>query len=301
MFEDPTRLLQALCDGPVPRGEVNRDAQATLEAAEVDLREEGTQLHLVDMPSYGWASIVASLEAPLDIEYFDALESTNAVARERALAGQRDLAVVAGEQTAGRGRHERQWASPVGGIWCSVVLDPDLPPSRRPLLTLAAAVAVTRVAHARGVEAVIKWPNDVLVPDPDGARKLAGILTETGTDDGGEDFLVLGIGLNAALEPAELPAGATSLQDEAGTSIERSAILTDLLEEVWRLMDSPAEILPAWREHTTTLGREVRVQTGDEAVVGRAVDITDTGGLVIETATDRVTVAAGDCEHLRPV
>jgi BirA family biotin operon repressor/biotin-[acetyl-CoA-carboxylase] ligase len=299
VFEEPAALLNALRSGPVPRSEVGEGARGELERAGVELLEDGQHLRIAGIPTYGWASIVDALEAPIDIEFHASVDSTNALARHRAEAGDRNLAVVAGRQTAGRGRRDRHWSSPEGGIWCSVVLDPALPADRRPLLTMAAAVAAARVAHEMGVDAGIKWPNDVLVPDGGEERKLAGILTESGSDGTGADWVVLGIGLNADVVAADLPAGATSLREETGTPIDRSAGVTTLLESLWEIRESPTEIRASWQEHALTLGRAVRVETAEGTVEGQAVDVTDTGALVVETATGRVTVAAGDCDHLR--
>jgi BirA family biotin operon repressor/biotin-[acetyl-CoA-carboxylase] ligase len=115
-------------------------------------------------------------------------------------------------------------------------------------------------------------------------------------------WLVVGIGLNANVDPAELPGDqpATSLQSAVGT-VDRRAVVQTLLETFWELSTADsAEIMDAWRELAATLGQRVRVETPTETIVGKAVDITAPGTLVIETDTGAREVTAGDCEHLRP-
>jgi BirA family biotin operon repressor/biotin-[acetyl-CoA-carboxylase] ligase len=185
----------------------------------------------------------------------------------------------------------------------SVLSRPGLPPAQAPLYTLAAAVATTRAVRAAGVGAGIKWPNDVLVHNPEAGsreRKIAGILTEMRGEADRIAWLVVGIGCNANVDPEALPAGATSLREGVG-DVSRRELVQRLLREFEALRADPDSILPAWREHALTLGRRVRVETARGESVGRALDITFPGGLVLETADGRVTVSAGDCEHLRPV
>jgi len=262
---------------------------------EIESGPEGYRL--AGIPAYGGPAVEFGLDAPLEVEYHDAIDSTNARARELATAGERDVVVLADEQTGGRGRLERSWASPSGGIWLSVVLSADRPPSAAPVYTLAAAVAVVRAVDPCGVEASIKWPNDVLVARDRDERKLAGILTEMAGEQDRIEWLVVGIGVNANVDREELPAGATSLRALVG-DVDRRAVAQRLLEALDALRSDPDGVLAAWREHASTLGRQIRVETPIETVVGRAVDVTFPGTLVIETDEGRQSVSAGDCEHL---
>lgn len=257
---------------------------------------------------YNAAAIERGLDAPFAVEYHDSIGSTNDRARELAAAGEASIVVLADEQTGGRGRLDREWSSPSGGIWCSIVVRPERPPESVPILTLAAAVATTRAAREAGIDAGIKWPNDVLVPDGSDAdrssgddRKLAGILTETAHSEEGERFVIVGIGLNADLDPDQLPEGSTSMRAQVG-AVDRRLVVQRLLERFDELRcSSDDEVLDAWREDALTLGRQVRVETGDDPIVGKAVDVTAPGSLVIDTIHGRERVHAGDCEHLRPV
>ena len=307
-------LLAALEDGAVDgptladRLEVSRAAVWKQVEA---LREEGFVIEsgdggyrVVDVPDYGAAALAFGLDAPYDVESHGRIPSTNDRARELAEGGAADVVVVADEQTGGRGRLDRTWAAPSGGIWASLVLRPERPPAEIPMYTLAAAVAVARTAREAGVDAVIKWPNDVLVERADraDARKLCGILTEMEGEADRVSWLVLGPGVNANVDRDALPPGATSLRAEVG-DVDRRAFLQRMLEEIHDLTGGGADlraVLDAWREYASTLGRRVRVGTPRGAVEGQAVDVRFPGSLVVETDDGERVVHAGDCEHLRP-
>lgn len=265
------------------------------------LREAGFTIEsdggyrLIEVPDYGGPAIEFDLDAPFTVEYHDSLPSTNARARELATEDETDVAVIANEQTGGRGRLDRAWRSPPGGIWLSVLCRPDLPPAHAPVLTLAAAVAVTKTAREHGVEAGIKWPNDVLVGDEE--TKLAGILTEMEGEADRVSWVVVGIGIN--VDPTGLPEDAAGLCAHVD-DIDRRAFVQGLLERFDALRADPEGALAAWREHALTLGRRVRVTSGDETIVGTARDVEFPGTLVIATDDGPVRVHAGDCDHLRP-
>jgi BirA family biotin operon repressor/biotin-[acetyl-CoA-carboxylase] ligase len=306
-------LLSALEDGPVD-GPGLADRLGVSRAAvwkQVEaLRDEGFGIEggddgyrVVEVPAYGGAALAFGLDAPYEIEYHDRIASTNDRARERAEDGAADVVVVADEQTGGRGRLGREFTAPSGGVWASLVLRPDRPPAEAPIYTLAAAVAVTRAARAVGADASIKWPNDVLVAGPDGDhRKLCGILTEMEGEADRVSWLVVGIGVNANVDRDALPTGATSLRAAVG-DVDRRRFLQRVLEGVHDLTGPGADlraVLDAWREHASTLGRRVRVETPRDTVRGAAVDVRFPGSLVIETDDGECVVHAGDCEHLRP-
>jgi BirA family biotin operon repressor/biotin-[acetyl-CoA-carboxylase] ligase len=308
-------LLSALENGPVDgptladrldisRAAVWKQVEALREAGfAIESGDDGYRV--VEVPEYGAAALVFGLDVPYDIEYHDRIASTNDRARELAAEGATDVAVVADEQTGGRGRLEREWAAPAGGVWASLVLRPKRPPAAVPMYTLAAAVAVARAAREVGVDASIKWPNDVLVAGPakgDDERKLCGVLTEMEGEADRVSWLVLGVGVNANIDREALPAGATSLRAEVG-DVDRRQFLQRTLEEIHDLTGEEADlraVLDAWREYASTLGRRVRVETPRGAVEGRAVDVRFPGSLVVETDDGERVIHAGDCEHLRP-
>jgi BirA family biotin operon repressor/biotin-[acetyl-CoA-carboxylase] ligase len=308
MHETRRAVLARLADGPVSGGDVAEDLDVTRAAVwkHVEaLREDGFEIAAGDdgyelrhVPEFGGAAVEFGLDAPFEVEYHDSIGSTNDRARELAGQGRTDVVVLADEQTGGRGRLDRTWRSPSGGVWLSILVRPALPAASASLYTLAGAVATARAARESGVEASIKWPNDVVVGDD----KLAGVLTEMEGEADRVSWLVVGVGVNANVDPAAVSSdgGATSLQAQGGKPVDRRRFTQRLLETFDRFQRDPDGILPAWRELAVTLGRRVRVETPRGSVEGTAVDVTETGALLVETETGRHTVTAGDCEHLRP-
>lgn len=228
--------------------------------------------------------------------------STNADLLEAARAGAAaGLVLVAEEQTAGRGRLGRTWSAPPGaGLIFSVLLRPsDVPPTRLGWLPLLTGVAVaTAVRDQTGVQASLKWPNDVLV----GERKLAGILAEAHGD-----AVVVGTGLNVTLSQPELPVPtATSLRLENADSTDRAALLTAILTglghryQAWRADPDAGGLRADYLRWCATIGREVRVELpGGAVLTGTAVDVDDAGRLVVRTPAGLVPVGAGDVVHVR--
>jgi len=312
MNETRRALLAALETGPVA-GPALADQLGISRAAvwkQVDaLREDGFTIESTDdgyevtgVPAYGAAAIEFGLDAPYTVEYHDALDSTNNRARKLAGEGRRNVAVVADEQTGSRGRLDRSWTAPSGGVWCSIVCQPDLPAAHIPLSALAAGVATVSACREAGVEAHLKWPNDVLVGESGarGGRKLAGILTEMEGEEDRVSWLIAGIGVNANIDAAELPAEATSLRQKLGGDVDRRVFVQRLLESFDELLSTPDSILDQWRAYSSTLGQQVRIETRNQTIEGEAVDVQFPGALVVETDSGQEVVHAGDCEHLRP-
>ncbi|MCU1684152.1 MAG: biotin--[acetyl-CoA-carboxylase] ligase [Amycolatopsis sp.] len=241
--------------------------------------------------------------------------STNADLRAAAAKGAPDRTVLlAEEQTAGVGRRARQWVSPKGaGIYVSVLLRPrEVSFAGLGSLSVVAGLAVREVAARLGVDAVLKWPNDVLAGP--GRAKCAGILSEAETAADGGATVVLGIGVNVR-SMGDVPAGpgalpATSFEEQGATSTDRTEIAVMLLTELdarerrWRAAGgdlAQAGMLAEYRQHCATLGQDVRVllPAGDP-LVGRAADVDQAGQLVVEGADGRRhTVSAGDVVHVR--
>ncbi len=305
-------VLDAIADGPVSgpaladRLDISRSAVwkhiEALRGGGFEIASGDGGYELVSVPEYGGPAIEFGLDADFQVEYHDTIPSTNERARELGTAGESDVVVVADEQTGGKGRLGRGWSSPSGGVWLSVLLRPDVPPADAPAFTLAAAVATTRAAREAGVEAEIKWPNDLLVQSEAGAKKLTGILTEMEGEADRISWLVVGIGVNGNVDPEDIESDqpATTIRAEVG-DIERRVFVQRLLEEFDNLRRDLDSVVPAWREYASTLGRRVRVDTPRGEVAGEAVGVAFPGALVVETDESRIEVTAGDCEHLRPV
>lgn len=305
-------VLEAIASGPVsgPALADERDVSRAaiwkhieaLRAAGFAIESGSDGYELTAIEAYTGPTVEFGLEAPFAVEFHDSIASTNDRARDLAGEGADDVAVLADEQVGGRGRLDREWAGPAGGVWLSVLTRPAITPVEAPLYTLIGAVAIARSCREAGVDARIKWPNDVVVPTDDSGqdyRKLAGILTEMEGEPDRIDWLVVGMGINANVDADDLPAGATSVRAEVG-DVDRRVFVQRVLETVDELRDDLERIVPAWRELALTLGQRVRIDRPDGELVGEAVDVTATGALVIESADGRETVAAGDCEHVRP-
>lgn len=225
------------------------------------------------------------------------IDSTNAEALRLAAAGEPSGAVVVADaQRAGRGRLGRSWwAEPGGSLLASWLVRPELAPERWPVLTLVAGLAAARALIASaGVEVRLKWPNDLLA----GGRKLGGLLAEAD----GHGALVVGLGVNVRQTefPEDIAAIATSVVDAGGRLVERSWILAATLSGFGARMHEPEAALDEYRALSDTLGREVRVErVGAEPVEGIAHDVASNGALIVETESGRVSVSAGDVQHLR--
>lgn len=234
----------------------------------------------------------------------DETASTNADLAAAAREGAPEWTVhTTDHQAAGRGRLDRTFTMPpLTGIAVSVLVRPvEVPPVRWPWLPLVTGLAVVDAVREVGVEAALKWPNDVLVDD---RRKLCGILVErVETPDG--PAAIIGVGLNVALTAEDLPVDtATSLWLEGADTLDRTAILAVLLRclrerlEQWRDPARVDELAQAYGAACSTIGRRVRVLRADGSdVEGDATGIDDSGRLVV----DGVPWSAGDVTHLRPV
>ena len=235
------------------------------------------------------------------------LPSTNLEAARRAIEGAAEgLCVVASEQTAGRGRLQRQWISPKGaGLYFSVVLRPRIPLSSWPLITLAGALAVhDALLEAYSLKTDIKWPNDVLSNN----RKLCGILAETVETKQGR-ALVLGIGINLTSSsfPPEVHEIATSVQLETGKVPDLEIILRSLIialerrYEVLKSLRGGEEILREWSTRSSyAQGKRVRVANGQEVLEGTTRGLEIDGALRVENDEGEIhIVRAGDVTELR--
>lgn len=251
--------------------------------------------------------------AALDV--VDRTGSTNADLLAAAADGAEDLTVlVAGAQTAGRGRRDRTWVSPPGsGVYLSVLVRPSTVPAERlGSLSLVAGLALMHVAtETAGIEAVLKWPNDLLVGTERG--KAAGILSEAVQDDAGHG-VVVGVGINvttlpdgAEPGPGGLPPG--SFADAGAKVVDRTELTASYLrafqelESVWRLNDGDLErsgVITGYRDACGTIGQRVRAELPDGAVTGVAVDVDGDGRLLVklDDGTPKA-ISAGDIVHLR--
>ncbi len=248
-----------------------------------------------------------------DVEVVQRTGSTNSdlVALATEAKADEGAVLVAEEQTAGRGRLDRQWSAPArSGLFFSVLLKPtDVPVSRWGWLPLLTGVAVaTGLSRAAGVDTALKWPNDLLVTVGGEERKAGGILAERAGSDG----VVVGVGVNVTLREDELPVPqAGSLALAGAVSTDRDPLLRGMLRSLeewygrWRAAAGDpvvSGLQETYAAGCSTLGKVVRAELpGDRSVVGEAVAVDGDGRLVIVTeGGGREAVGAGDIVHLRP-
>lgn len=240
--------------------------------------------------------------------HFDSLPSTNLEVARRAQEGAAEgLCIVAGEQTAGRGRLGREWLSPRGaGIYCSTLLRPQFEQKLWPLITLMSAVVVNEtLAEACGLKTDIKWPNDILHE----GRKLCGILAEIVETPGGR-AVVVGIGINLTNDsfPTELANVATSVAAATG----REPVLDLVLEKLQRSFASwyrklnqhqgANEIILAWSQRSSYAnGKRVRVTDSGTHVDGMTRGLDLEGGLRLETETGEIKIIRAGDVTVRPL
>lgn len=284
------------------------------------LREKGYRIDAAPARGYRLVEVpdrLSTLElAPLlnthdigrVVHYEEACTSTNEIAYQLAREGSfHGELVIAERQTAGRGRRGRTWVSPSGlNLYCSIVLRPELPPQRAPELTLVTAVALAQTLRDAGVEAQIKWPNDVQV----GGKKIGGILTELSAEPERVHFVIVGVGVNLNAQPTDFPDDvstvATSLAIARGERVPRALFTAAFLTRLEEWLDTHAEegfepVRAEWKQLAVTIGQQVLVKTERAELQGFAEDIDADGALLVKTADGRVErILAGDVEQVRP-
>ena len=215
--------------------------------------------------------------------------STNDWAKELAMYGACEGTVVIAEtQTAGRGRLGREWISPMGGLWFSMILRPEFRPAEAAKLTFVAGLVVAEVLRETfGLKTETKWPNDVLV----NGRKICGILTEMNTTGEIVNSVVVGIGVNANFDveevfPESLRKAATSLENELGRKAGLEELFKALLERLESFYEQFVRegfipVLEEWKKHAGFLGRQVEVTSLTEKFSGLALDVDHDGALIL--------------------
>jgi len=229
--------------------------------------------------------------------YHPSLPSTNDAAKREAQQGAAEgTVVVAGEQTAGRGRMKRGWLSPRGSIALSIILYPEL--AYLPSLIMVASLGVVHcLEKVAALKAQIKWPNDVLI----NGKKVCGILIESEVKGRRADYAIMGIGINVNIKPSafpEIPSTATSLSHELGRDVSQLDIIRCLLAEIERLylaLPSGDAIYREWRGNLVTLGKKVQVSSEETSYEGIAESVASDGSLLLRQPDGSLTkIVAGD-------
>lgn len=247
---------------------------------------------------------------------FDTIDSTNTEALKQArLGAEEGLCIVARQQTAGRGRHGRIWVSePDAGLYFSIVLRPKIGTQYLSLITLMAGVAVHDMLGEFGIDADIKWVNDLLVNE----KKICGILAETTeTNDGPAVVVGIGINIKSSSFPPEISYIATSIEEQLSIRVANASAMTQkanpkaaaerlikYLTYFYSILNSengPAAILDEWRKRSTYFsGKLVRVVLENETVIGITQGLEPNGALRLQKANGEVMIVqSGDVERLR--
>ena len=237
-----------------------------------------------------------------EVLYFDTIDSTNTKAQELAEKGYPSgTLVVADKQESGKGRRGRSWVSPSGtGIFMTLMIKPDINPNNASMLTLVAALAVAKaITSVTGEEALIKWPNDIVV----NSKKVCGILTEMNAQFDYINHIVVGIGINVHNErfPEEISQMASSLMIEAGGKrFHRAQIIAETMSYFEKYYDTflktqdLSALVREYDELLVNMNKAVRVLDPKEPFDGKAMGITPKGELIVDTWESRKLVSSGE-------
>jgi len=228
------------------------------------------------------------------LHYFDEIDSTNEYAKKILGEATEGTVVLADTQTAGKGRLERPWFSPDGGIYMSAILFTDKPL----LIPVLAGVAICETFNSYNILLGIKWPNDIFLNE----KKVAGVLTEII-----DTTVILGMGIN--LNITEFPEGlkntATSIFLETKKRFDKMMVYNDLclgLDDAYQLLkrDKSTEVLQKWRNYTIMFGKTVSIETPERLIIGRVIDIAGNGALVLSLPDGKIErVIAGECRIVK--
>ena len=227
-----------------------------------------------------------------EIYYFPELKSTNIMAKEKVLHRVEGMdegtLIIAEKQSAGKGRLGREWFSPPGGIWLSIILYPQLFPSYISRITLMTAVAVVKtIKVCTQIEPQIKWPNDILINE----KKVCGILTEMSAELDIINWVVVGIGINANIDlrdfPEDIQENTISLKETSGKEISRVKLAQTFLQEFEKYYEKLkrkefSSILKEWKLYSHTLRKKIRVDIGERIITGEAIGINESGALILK-------------------
>ena len=235
---------------------------------------------------------------------FKEVSSTNTLAKFLSMNDVENGTVIISEkQTQAKGRSGKQWESPLGGVWMSIILNPNVDHSKLPLITLATGVAVAKTLESIGVEnPEIKWPNDIMI----NGKKVCGILTEAVAKFNTIENVIIGVGIDANLDveqfPEELQEGTTTLKKELGRDGNENLLIKTFLEEFEKISEQFShegyeDILKEWRKRSYSIGKIVEVREPfntyyDAYVLGLSKE----GALVVEKIDGTLEkIISGEC------
>lgn len=268
------------------------------------LKEEGYSIESVNKKGYRLLDSPNDLLNPQNIYHnlrtdivgqniihFNTLESTNDYLKQVGNDVVEGTVVISEEQTKGKGRLGRAWESKVGdGIWMSIILKPDIMPYKAPFITLIAGASVVKALNNLGVNAQIKWPNDIIINN----KKICGILTELSAEIERINYVVLGIGMNVKNEDfdSELKNKATSLHKE-GYELYRVDIVKEIFYQFELLYkkyldNDKEEVLKICRDNSAILNKEIYIIRNDEKELVKCIDVNEEGNLLVKNSSGQV-------------
>jgi len=260
------------------------------------LKDHSGKIHLSKIKIDSFQKGLRTRRFGRSILFCNEVGSTNEWAKELATFGAAEGTVAVAEtQTAGHGRLGREWFSPRGGLWFSVILRPKLVAREATELVFTAGLAVAEaLQRLYGLRVETKWPNDIMV----NGRKVCGILAEMNTTDEAINYFIVGIGVNANFEvencfPPEFATSATSLKAEVGKEVNVEELFRALIEELEGAYDlfnekGSESILAEWKKYAVFLGRDVEVRVGTGTWRGVAVNVDDDGSLMVKLEDGKV-------------
>ena len=256
--------------------------------------------------------IVSGLETKVlgqQAYYFDSIDSTQSQAMKMINESKKEgTIIIAEKQTGGRGRTGRQWISPKGGIWFSIILHPKFDISNTTLFPIASSLALSiAIQKTCKISTELKWPNDLTIR----GKKLAGMLIDASFESNKIENLVLGVGINFNVNVKEIEKvlkktpnfyGVSSLNDQKNKTSQIELIQSFLLEleKVYEELNNNQikKIITEWTKRSSTIGKKVEMNTLNGKISGKAIKIDEDGGLIIKDKDKTNKVFAGDIVHL---
>jgi len=237
------------------------------------------------------------------IHYFEKIISTNQIAKKLLDKSIKEGTIVVSDiQTKGRGRKNRTWSSPKGGIWFSVILFPKIPPESGMLITMTCSVALVRaIKEVAQIDCVIKWPNDLLIDN----KKVCGILTELDAELDQINYAIVGIGINVNNEiELDLKDVGISIKEKTGVNISRvklfKSILRHLDKNYQEMLDKKYDsIIKKWLLNSNIIGKKISVNQDDNIFEGIVEEINKSGYLILKNKYGNIIrVVSGDIKYL---
>ncbi len=237
-----------------------------------------------------------------NIYHFKTLDSTNLYSKKFIKKGiQEGAVVIADTQTCGRGRKKRSWSSPLGGLWFSVILYPNIHPKQGMFLTMIASVSVAQaIKKCIGINPTIKWPNDIIIKE----KKLCGILTELESEKDKIKNAIVGIGINVNNKiDRDLKDVAISLKQVKGIDISLINLLSKILKKFdyyyqQFLTKKYDNIRKTWFSFSEIIGKKVEVYDNNKIINGIVSDVDENGCLILDTPKGKVQIFSGDVKYL---